>query len=146
MSYLSNFSEYISEQVLKEDTSLFDLSKRIGIDDYVIRQWQLAKFMPSLDSLVKVADYFNVPIDFMLGLSDSDKLVRYEPPKPFVEQLTFLMQSKNITAYRLAKECGVGRAAVSKWLTEQRVPYFDSVIKLSQYFGCSIDFIIGRAH
>jgi transcriptional regulator with XRE-family HTH domain len=146
MPYLSNFSDYISEQVLKQGTSLFELSKRIGVDDSAIHQWQVAKFMPSTENLVKVADYFNVPIDYMLGLSDSQTLIRFEPPKSFIDQLSFLMKSKSVTAYRLAKECGFGRAAVSKWLTGQRVPYFESIIKLALFFGCSTDFIIGRAH
>lgn len=140
------FSALCLYYTFKQETSLFELSKRIGVDDSAIHQWQVAKFMPSTDNLIKIADFFNVPIDYMLGLNDSAVLVRFEPPKSFIEQLTSLMQEKHITGYRLSKECGVGRAAVSKWLTGQRVPYFESIIKLALFFGCSTDFIIGRAH
>lgn len=144
MDYLSNLSEFIYDNISQSDVSLFELSKRIGVDDALIARWQKDKYMPSLSNLVKVADYFNVPIDYMLGISDSPALSRLNPTVTFVEQLTKLLQAKNISAYRLAQECGVGRAAVSKWLCGQSMPNFESIIKLSLFFGCSIDFLVGR--
>jgi transcriptional regulator with XRE-family HTH domain len=54
------------------------------------------------------------------------------------------MQQRNLTSYRLAKDCNVGRAAVSKWLLEQRVPNFESIVIVAQYLNCSVDFLIGR--
>lgn len=144
MDYLSNFSDFIYDRILQEETSLFELSKKIGVDDALIARWQKDKYMPSLDNLIKVADYFNVPIDYMLGLSDSSAFVRIQPKATFAERITNLLQSKNVSAYRLAKELGVGRAAVSKWLCGQRMPNFESIIKLALFFGCSIDFLLGR--
>lgn len=144
MDFLSNFGDFITEQLIRSDISVFELSKRSGINNSVIKRWQTAEFMPSLDSLIRIADYFNVPIDFMIGLSDYPTLVRLDPPCTFAHQLQLLMQQRNLTSYRLAKDCNVGRAAVSKWLLEQRVPNFESIVIVAQYLNCSVDFLIGR--
>lgn len=146
MNILSNFGDFINEHMLRQEISIFELSKRIGIDDFVISRWQKEKYMPSLDNLIKIADYFNVPIDFMLGLSESSTLIRFEPPKQFIDQLCSLMQEKQITAYHLAKECGIGRSGVSKWVHGHRMPSFENIVAVAQYLGCSVDYLIGRGH
>jgi transcriptional regulator with XRE-family HTH domain len=43
------------------------LAGEIGIKSSTITQWKKGKQKPSLDAVVKIADYFDVPVDFLLG-------------------------------------------------------------------------------
>lgn len=47
-----------------------ELSKIFGKTDSVSRMRELGKTNPDADTLAKLADYFNVTTDYLLGLSD----------------------------------------------------------------------------
>lgn len=145
MDILSNFSDYITEQLFKENTNMFEFSKRIGIDDFVISRWVKEKYLPSLKNLIQIADFFNTSIDYTLGLSEDNYFIKNEADDTFIDRLKLLISKKNITPYKVAKDCGFGRAAVSKWLLNQSVPKIDNLVKLSNYFNCSLDYLIARS-
>lgn len=46
------------------------LSKAIGVGKSVVSLWELDKCDPTLTNLIKLAEYFDVSIDFLAGLSD----------------------------------------------------------------------------
>ncbi len=43
------------------------IANEIGLKSSAITQWKKGKQKPSLDAVVKIADYFDVPVDFLLG-------------------------------------------------------------------------------
>lgn len=59
---------------LREDRDLrqSDLARFTGIDQRTISNYETGKTFPDALSLVKLADFFNVSIDFLLCRSDVD--------------------------------------------------------------------------
>lgn len=53
------------------------------------------------------------------------------------------MARKGLTRSALAEQLGVNRRTVYNWLSEGKIP-MDAAIKLSEFFGCSIDYLLGR--
>ena len=45
---------------------------------------------------------------------------------------------------KLATVCGVQSSTVSKWLLHGQLPKPETAIKLADFFGCSIDYLVGR--
>ncbi|WP_346349432.1 helix-turn-helix domain-containing protein [Lactococcus petauri] len=69
--------ERIKELAKKRDTTIKDLSKYIGLSENSIYRWKETN--PKAADLEKVADYFHVTVDYLLGreelsvhVSDSD--------------------------------------------------------------------------
>lgn len=54
-----------------------------------------------------------------------------------------LLQEQNITAYKVAKETGISNATLSDWKNGRSVPKADKLQKIADYFGVSIDFLMG---
>lgn len=54
---------------LREDRDLrqTDLAKATGIDQRTISNYETGKSSPDAYALIKLADYFNVSIDFLVG-------------------------------------------------------------------------------
>ena len=54
---------------LREDRDLrqIDLAKATGIDQRTISNYETGKSSPDAYALIKLADYFNVSIDFLVG-------------------------------------------------------------------------------
>ena len=47
-----------------------DLARIIGVQDYTIGNWERDRSEPSIEHLVKLADYFQCSIDELLGRED----------------------------------------------------------------------------
>lgn len=60
----------------------------------------------------------------------------------FVGVLTKLMAEKNITVARLGTMLGMGNRSVENWMYNGGTPNMSSLIKLSKFFGVSIDYLV----
>ena len=47
-----------------------ELSKRLGVSNASISYWENAKQEPSASALYKLATYFDVSVDYLLGITD----------------------------------------------------------------------------
>lgn len=61
--------ERIDELAKKQKISVFDLSLKLGMGRNAIYQWK--KSIPNVEAVQKVADYFNVTVDYLLGRTDN---------------------------------------------------------------------------
>ncbi len=55
------------------------------------------------------------------------------------------MQAEGISQYALAKKLGISQSTISNWLNGKKEPSIESLWKIADYFGESVDYIIGRA-
>lgn len=62
----------IKELAKKRDKSLKEVSLEIGFSENLFYQWK--KNVPTADKLQKVAKYFGVSTDYLLGEDDSNKV------------------------------------------------------------------------
>lgn len=60
------------------------LEKELGFSNYAIAKWD--KSVPRIDSVKKVADYFDVSVDFLLGDNDIYDYIEYEENKQAAKQ------------------------------------------------------------
>ena len=56
-----------------------------------------------------------------------------------------LREEKGLGQERLAKELSMSNGIISLWENGLREPGMTSLIILAEYFGVSIDFLVGRA-
>ncbi|WP_164744070.1 helix-turn-helix domain-containing protein [Paenibacillus barengoltzii] len=55
-----------------------------------------------------------------------------------------LLAEHNVTAYRVAKETGITTATFTSWKQGKYTPKQDKLQKIADYFGVSIDYLMGR--
>lgn len=55
-----------------------------------------------------------------------------------------LRESKGIQQKELAVDLGVSQPTVSDWESGRKVPSAKSMAKLADYFGVSVDYLLGR--
>jgi len=61
-----------------------------------------------------------------------------------IERILELMERDSINAAELSKIAGVGTSTISAWKKGLQKPSVDAVNKLSDYFGVTTDFILGK--
>lgn len=57
----------------KNDISQIELSKKLNISNTTLSQYESGKRIPSDEIKLKIADHFNVSIDYLLGRTDNPK-------------------------------------------------------------------------
>ena len=60
---------------LREDLDLrqIDVAQATGIDQKTLSNYETGKTNPDSHSIIKLADFFQVTTDYLLGVSNSDK-------------------------------------------------------------------------
>ena len=67
-------SEKIKELRLARGLSQVELAKKLSVTKQTVSNWENDNILPSIDMLTKLADYFNVSCDFILGRTPSSYL------------------------------------------------------------------------
>lgn len=70
---MSEFSERIKELRAESGLSAMALGKSIGVSDMAILRWENGKSDITSENLKKLAEFFNVTTDYLLGLTDANR-------------------------------------------------------------------------
>ncbi|HEL2005169.1 TPA: helix-turn-helix transcriptional regulator [Streptococcus suis] len=75
--------EKIKELCKKQGISLNQLEDKLGFSQNYI--YSMKKGNPKVENLQKIADYFNVSTDYLLGRTDNPRIASDEPEKFYFE-------------------------------------------------------------
>ena len=67
---MKTFSERIKYLRTEKGLGQDDLAKEIGVSNGIISLWENGLREPSMSSLIALANFFHVSIDYIVGLSD----------------------------------------------------------------------------
>lgn len=130
--------------MIESNTSLIKLSKDAHIPYKTLSNYLKNIYNPSLKSVIKLADYFNCNIDYLVGLTDKKQERKYsKPDKLFLERYYDLLHKRNVSHYRLTKDTDININVLQKW-KKGALPSLNNLITIADYLGSSIDYLIGR--
>lgn len=66
--------ENIKKLRLKDKISQQELGDIVGVSQQSINKYENHNVEPGLETLVKIAEYFNVSVDFLIGHTDVERL------------------------------------------------------------------------
>jgi len=64
------FGERLKELRLEKSMTTVQLGKALGVSDPSISQWENGLMKPSVDSVFRIAKFFNVPAGYLIGTED----------------------------------------------------------------------------
>ncbi len=59
-----------------------------------------------------------------------------------IEKIKLLCTERGLSMYRVEKDCGFSNGSIMKW--DKSSPKLENAIKLADYFGISLDYLVGR--
>lgn len=62
----------------------------------------------------------------------------------FGERLKLLRLEKDLTQIELGKQFNLGKTAISLYENNERFPDKETLDKMADFFGCSVDYLLGR--
>ena len=58
------------------------------------------------------------------------------------KEFAYLCESKGITAYRIAKDCGFSNVTLSDWKNKGNMPKTDKLVKIARYLGTTVEYLV----
>ena len=100
MDHRDVFAGRLNDLVLKRGIQKKDCAAAIGVTKSAFSQFTTKKAVPSFDTLIFLADYFGVSIDYLVGRSDDPRV----SPASKEEVLLLQLPDELLPAYQAAKE------------------------------------------
>ena len=144
MSYLSNFSENLSELINETNLTVEEFANSVDIAFAEVYRYLRKEYMPKLSNLIRIADTYNYSLDFFIGLIPFPENVKFKTTLPFSEQFKKLLKKKGVSRYRLSKETEISINCIDSWYHGEFTPSLEKALKLKEYFECTLDYLFGR--
>lgn len=68
------FGKQIKTLRMSRGMNQVEIAKIFGVTKQCVSNWENENIMPSIDMLIKIAGFFNVSTDYLLGLSEKHAL------------------------------------------------------------------------
>lgn len=143
MEAIKIFLDNLKELMFDNCLSFERLGKQVQINPRSMRRWYDG-IAPKLESIIKIADYFECSIDFLLGISDDIDFIPSLNPSNFIMRYQSLLKENKLNDYRVSKLCKIGTGTISKW-KYGRTPDLPTLIKLCKIFECHFEYLIGKS-
>lgn len=101
--------------------------------------------LPKTPSLIKISDYFNISVEYLIANTDDEYFVKSTEPGNFLSRLDGLRAEKNISAnYELSLLVHIHHNNIRQWYKLNCLPLIGDLVILADFFGVSVDYLLGR--
>ena len=142
--FRNRFYNLCTEKGIKPNILCFKLE----IPTDTITEWEKG-YYPNTFYLIKIADYFNVTVDYLLGINDIQNQKSNIIEEIQNDSLSFWDRFYNLCLKvgskpnPVCKELGFSNAVSSHWKAGQ-LPGATSLKKIANYFNVSTDYLLGK--
>lgn len=143
MDNLSLFVEALQDLMNEKNIKPVNLHNDTKINLTVIYDWLKKAATPNMKNLIILSTYFECSIEYLTGRTDNRNFAVSRNPETFPLRLRSLLKRSKISIRKISTETGISKSAISYFLNGSVEPLLDNIIKLANYFGCSIDYLVG---
>ena len=100
--------------------------------------------VPSSRTLIIIANYFNVPMEYLLGKSDDSFFEKSKEKNSFWDRLELLCKERQSNYCKESKACHFDKNYISRWIKNKYIASLDMLEILADHFEVSLDYLLGR--
>lgn len=134
---------------LREEKDLLkkDVAKNIGVVESVYSEWENSKLSIPTKRLIQLANFFEVNIDYMLGLTN--KRIKLKSSNDVdldlvSKRLKEIRKSLKMTMRELAEKLNTSSSAISNYENSKFLILSSLLVELCTFSNYSIDYVLGR--
>lgn len=124
-----------------------DMARNFGTSQPSYQQWESGKRTPNSDNLEKLANFFNVSTDYLIGLSDTKttaQAIEIPNTSTFAQRLKALRKEAGLTQKEIAEQLGIKQPTYAQWENGRVKPKAETLEKFSNFFNVSTDYLLGH--
>lgn len=142
---MNTFANILKELMEESSIDVNSLAQQLNLSSAsIVYEWLRDEKSLLLSTAIRLADFFNCSLDYLFGRTiDYDKC-SYKKCQPFYLRFRSVLKEQKVTQYKLTKDKVVSGGNLDSWLNKKQIPHIKSIIKLSNYFNVSMDYLVGR--
>lgn len=144
MIILSKFAENLCDLMAEQGLTTKAFAVKLNIPAPTITRYRKGQHLPNAKNLVAIADYFHCSTDFLLGAEPENSSLTFQKTPPFSERIAVLPKELKLSYYAFYHQAGIPESTFFEWKNGSAQPTIESLQKIAEKFGCSVDFILGR--
>ena len=144
MSISLSFQKRFNSLLEESEHSRSEIANLIPLSQSTLSNALTYGIIPSTKTLIKIADFFDISINFLLGKTDLEDFYKSSSPASFISRFESLCSEKEVTHYKVATDCLFDKSNISRWVTKGFLPELEILELLCDYFNVSIDYLLGR--
>jgi len=144
MEHSEKFKQRFLELISDFDCKKSEIPKLLNIDYNVYIKITEFGIIPKPVVLIRIADYFNISIEYLLCRTNNPYFEKAETTASFLERYQALKAEKNLTDYVIAQKLHITTSYTTNWKNKKYIPSIINLIELSELFKVSIDYLLGR--
>ena len=144
MSISLSFQKRFKSLLEESDYSRSEIAKLIPLSQSTLSNALTYCIIPSTKTLIKIADFFDISINFLLCKTDIEDFYKSSSPASFLSRFERLCSEKEVTHYKVAADCLFDKSNISRWISKGFLPELEILELLCDYFNVSPDYLLGR--
>ena len=141
---LENFPEVLKELIVENLANLTEVSQELECGESTLSRYTSGRAQPTLEMTVRLANYFSVTCDYLLGLNGENTASKFKRCPPFSKRFEEVLRYFKVSRYRLTQMTGIAESVMRYWVQGKTAPSIANVVKIAEALGCTVDFLIGR--
>ena len=138
------FSERLKDLIFDTGKTPRDVAHDIGISKTSLYEYLSGYKTPTLNNLIKIANFFNCSCDYLFGFEDFAENEVFTEVKPFHIRFQEVLKHLDISRYKLEKLTGISESVLYYWAKGDKIPSVERIVHVAKVLNVSVDFIIGR--
>ena len=140
---MNEFQERLQDLLFEHNLSRLQLAKKIGISFETLNGYFNKGFYPELSVAIKISNYFNCSLNYLLGLSE-EPTINDIYSLSFQDTLKNLLKMHKLSSEKLMYALNMSPANYYRWQKGTTKPAVNSLIAISKFFDVSVDYLVGN--
>lgn len=140
----ATFQSRIKDAIEEQELTKVQFAKAAGVDKGIIIKATVYQIVPRTKSIIKIADYLQVPIMYLFDEEYDADFLPAKNPTNFYDRLEQLSQEKGVKYSTISHKLSCAPNAINEWFRTNSLPSLDYLIELAGYFDVSVDYLVGR--
>lgn len=132
--------ERIGALISKYKTTEAKLCAATGIRKSTFTDWRANRSKPKLEAIQKIAEYFGVSIDFLLG--HSDKQEENISADKFGAKITALRKARSLSESEVSVALQIAPSLLAKYESGITLPNVMKLVEIAKYYSVSVDYLL----
>ena len=136
----NSFPKRLKELLDERRMSYSKLSQELGINKSTISMWKTGKITPKTETVIKIADYFNVTPAYLMGQEERIKL---NDVFSVGDKIREIRLSKGITQKQLSERLNTSQQNLAQYENGKRNPKIATLKKIADALNVELDELMG---
>lgn len=119
-------------------------SKHLGISYEVVSRMTVYGIIPSLKTLLKIADYYDLSLTYLLAETEENDFIKSNFEVQFIDRFEQLLKENHLKYSQFVKSMPFTTNFIYEWKREGTLPSLEYLKAIADYFKVSPDYLLGR--